>query len=112
MDVRFEERRADEARLGVEPCLCGGCHPTATFYEGDPGYARHDPRLAAGPCCCGRFFVLGRTAEEARRRAEGLATERQREGLAPDGYAFAERRIALPWGEEVIAVSADFRPAI
>lgn len=112
MDVRFEERSGDVARLGVEPCLCGGCHPTATFYEGDSGYARHDPRLAAGPCCCGRFFVLGRTAEEARRRAEDLAIERQLGGPRARRYVFAERRIALPWGEEVIAVSADLPPVI
>ena len=111
MTVRVEKRVEGGVRLGIEPCACGGCHPTATAYEGDQGYERHDPALAEGPCCCGRFFVLGETAERARERAEAMAARLQAAGAARARYTFAPQTIRLPWGEEFAAVVADLAAA-
>ncbi len=107
MDVAVE-RVTEEAQLAAR-CGCGGCHPTATVYRDDPHYQRHDPRLAEGPCCCGRFFVVRDTAEKAQERAAAMAADRLGQGAAPNGYVFESRRVALPWGAEVVAVVADFR---
>lgn len=101
------EQVTEEARVGTK-CICGGCHPTATAYRDDPHYERHDPRLAEGPCCCGRFFALGDTLETARARAQAMAAEQQQKGMAPNGYDFQSQRIQLRWGAEVVAVIADF----
>ena len=109
MNIRVEGLVEDGVRLGIEPCACGGCHPTATAYEGDPRYDRHDPALAEGPCCCGRFFVIGETAERARERAKAMA-RRLQTGGAPRRYAFASQSIRLPWGATFAAVVADFSP--
>ncbi|GIW07526.1 MAG: hypothetical protein KatS3mg060_2331 [Dehalococcoidia bacterium] len=98
----------DEAEVGTR-CLCGGCHPTATVYRDDPLYERHDPRLAEGPCCCGRFFVVGASVDKARERAEAMAAARQGQGVAPGGFDFHTQRVPLPWGAEVVAVVADLR---
>lgn len=108
--IRVEEAVEGGVRLGIEPCACGGCHPTATAYEGDPRYERHDPALAEGPCCCGRFFVLGDTPERARERAEAIAERFQTDGLASRRYTFAPQSIGLPWGRKFAAVVADFPP--
>lgn len=62
--------------VGSPGCGCGGCRPTATIYEGDPDYQRHDPALAQGPCCCGRFFVVGPDAATAGSRAATMTAER------------------------------------
>ena len=108
MAIRVEDGVEGGVRLGIEPCACGGCHPTATAYEGDPCYERHDPALAEGPCCCGRFFALGETAERARERAEAMAERFQTDGLASRRYTFAPQSVGLPWGEKFAAVVADF----
>lgn len=102
------DRVTDEAQLGSTTCACGGCHPTATVYRDDPHYERHNSRLAEGPCCCGRFFVVGQTVAQAMERAEKLAAERQQQGMAPNGYRFQPQSVDLPWGAQVVAVVADF----
>ncbi len=107
MKIRVEEPVEEGVRLGVEPCACGRCHPTATAYEGDPHYERHDPALAEGPCCCGRFFVLAATPHAARARAEAMAERFRADGMAKRGYAFETQRMRLPWGEGVTAIVAD-----
>ena len=108
MTVSVEKPVEGGVRLGIEPCACGGCHPAATAYEGDPRYERRDPALAEGPCCCGRFFVLGETPERARDRAEAMAARFRAEGVASGHYTFAPQSIPLPWGAEFHAVVADF----
>ncbi len=107
MDV-FVERQTEEAQLAMT-CACGPCHPAATAYRDDPRYQWHDPRLAEGPCCCGRFFAIGHDADTARKRAEAMARARQSEGEAPKGYDFKTQQLALPWGGTVVAVSASPR---
>ena len=74
IEVRVLRGVENGVEVGSEPCACGGCRPTATIYKGGPGYERHDPALAEGPCCCGRFFVprdraacLGRRPKRCRR---------------------------------------------
>ena len=109
MTVRFEKTLDEGGQVGIQPCGCGHCHPTATVYPDDPRYERHDPRLAQGPCCCGRYFVLGDTADRARERAEAMAAERQDRRVAPNGYEFHTQRVPLPWGADVVAVIADLR---
>lgn len=109
MNVRFERPLDDGAQVGSEPCACGSCHPTATVYQDDPHYERHDPRLAEGPCCCGRFFAVGDTSDSAWARAEAMASQRRRAGAAPNGYDFSIGRVSLPWCAEVFVVSADLR---
>lgn len=113
MQIKVEHPIEGGVRLGVEPCACGGCHPTATAYEGDPQYERHDPALAEGPCCCGRFFVLADSPERALRRAEALRARLDASDDAGSGldYVFDTQRLRLPWGEEVIAVVADLAKA-
>jgi YHS domain-containing protein len=96
----------EEARLGTR-CLCGGCPPTATAYRDDPGYQRHDSKLAQGPCCCGRFFVIGADENEALARAEAMASNRT-DGLERIHYELSTRRVALPWGGEVAVGVGDF----
>ena len=103
------ERVTEEVQLGAR-CACGHCHPTATAYCDDPAYERHDPRLAEGPCCCGRFFTIGRTAEEAIARAEAIAAE-GRKGLTREHYELRTQTIPLPWGGEIVAAIADFANA-
>ena len=109
MNVRFEKALDDGVQVGSEPCGCGSCHPTATVYRDDPLYERHDPRLAEGPCCCGRYFALGDTEARAGERAEAMAAERRAEGVAPSGYEFHIQHVPLPWGAEVVAVIGDPR---
>jgi hypothetical protein len=104
MDVFFQ-RKTEEAQLAMT-CACGPCHPTATAYRDDPRYEWHDPRLAEGPCCCGRFFAIGHDEPTATRRAEAMAYARQREGSAPKGYDFRTQQVPIPWGSTVVAVSA------
>ncbi|MBI2980606.1 MAG: hypothetical protein HYY41_07310 [Chloroflexi bacterium] len=107
MDVFFE-RKTEEALLSMT-CACGSCHPTATFYRDDSPYEWHDPHLAEGPCCCGRFFVIGHDRPTAEARAKKMAAEYQKEGKAPKGYLFKSMQVALPWGGCAEAVSADLR---
>ena len=109
MRVRFEKPLDEGVQLGSELCACGSCHPTATVYRDDPHYERHDPRLAEGPCCCGRFFAIGDTEASARTRAEALAAQRRDQGIAPNGYYYTTQRVSLPWCGAVFAVVADLR---
>lgn len=109
MNVKFEKGLDEGVQVGSEPCACGSCHPTATVYQDDPHYECHDPHLAEGPCCCGRFFVLGDTVDTARARAEHMVAQRQNHTMTPSGYHFRTQPVALPWGAQVIAVIADRR---
>ena len=93
-------------------CGCGSCHPTATAYRDDPQYKWHDPRLAEGPCCCGRFFAIGHNAETARRRADAMAQQRRSEGQVPTGYDFKTQQVVLPWGDTVVAIAADLLESV
>lgn len=104
MQVRVEQV-TEEATLSLE-CACGGCHPTATVYRGDLGYERHDPHLGEGPCCCGRFFVVG---PDALSHAEAMAKEPGRQEGAPGGYEFRRQEVPLPWGGTIPAVVAELR---
>ncbi|MDP3879017.1 MAG: hypothetical protein Q8Q07_01760 [Dehalococcoidales bacterium] len=105
MDVSFE-RKTEEALLSMT-CGCGGCHPTATYYRDDPSYDWHDSRLAEGPCCCGRFFVIGHDVSTAESRATAMAEKCEQEGKSPHGYVFKSLQVPLPWGSFVEVVSAD-----
>jgi hypothetical protein len=91
--------------VGSEPCACGGCRPTATIYQGDPRYERHDPALAEGPCCCGRFFVVAADHADAEARAGSMAAARE----GADAYRFEEQHVALPWGGSFAVVVGDLR---
>lgn len=102
IDVRVLQELPAGVEIGSEPCACGGCRPTATAYRDDLGYERHDPQLAQGPCCCGRFFVIGPEAEE---RAKRMAAER--EGL--DAYTFERKELPLPWSQATPVIIADLR---
>jgi hypothetical protein len=105
MDV-FVERQTEEALLMMK-CACGSCHPTATAYRDDPQYEWHDPHLAEGPSCCGRFFVIGHDAATARTRAEAMT--QQRKSKAPTGYDLKTQQVSLPWGSTMVALSANLR---
>lgn len=102
------ERLTEEAQVGTR-CGCTSCHPTATAYRDDPQYERHDPHLAEGPCCCGRFFVIADTVEVAHERAKAMVARQQEQSGAPKGYEFQTQRVQLPWGREMVAVIADLR---
>ena len=93
--------------VGSEPCACGGCRPTATIYRDDPTYRDHDPKLAEGPCCCGRFFVVAREASAAAEHARAMAAGTDFAGLA--AYRFERQRVALPWGAHFEVVVGDLR---
>lgn len=105
IEVRVLRDVEDGVEVGSEPCACGGCRPTATIYEGDPGYERHDPALAEGPCCCGRFFVVAPDLSAAEARAKVMAAGR--EGLG--AYRFERQRVELPWGGAFEIVVGDRR---
>lgn len=105
LEVRVLRDIEDGVEVGSEPCACGGCRPTATIYKGDPGYERHDPALAQGPCCCGRFFVVASDLVSAETRASAMATER--EGL--EAYRLEHQRVDLPWGGAFEVVVGDLR---
>ena len=95
----------DGVQVGYR-CACGPCQPTASIFRDDPRYERHDPRLSEGPCCCGRFFVLG---HDARARAEAMSRKRRQSGAAPRGHTFRAQQVPLPWGGTLPAVVADLR---
>jgi hypothetical protein len=95
---------ADGVQVGYR-CVCGPCQPTASIFRDDPHYERHDPRLAEGPCCCGRFFVVGLDAAS---RAKAMARERQQTSEVP-AYSFRVQAVSLPWGGAFPAVVADLR---
>lgn len=105
IDVHVLRDIEDGIEVGSERCACGGCHPTATIYEGDPHYERHDRALAEGPCCCGRFFVVAADANTADAQAKKMAADR--EGVA--AYTFERQRVTLPWGGEFDVVVGDLR---
>lgn len=105
IEVRVLTATGDGLEVGSEPCACGGCRPTATIYEDDPRYERHDPALAQGPCCCGRFFVVALEPEDAESRARAMAAARA--GL--DAYRFEQQRVPLPWGGSFAVVVGELR---
>lgn len=102
LEPRVLREVPDGVEVGFEPCACGGCRPTATVFRDDPGYQRHDPALAEGPCCCDRFFVVGPEAED---RARAMAEARR----GTEAYRFEGQEVPLPWGATVAAIVADFR---
>lgn len=93
----------DGVQVGYQ-CVCGSCQPTASIFRDDPLYERHDPRLAEGPCCCGRFFVVGHDAEI---RAVSMARRRDHAASAPRGHVFQALEVDLPWGGAFPAVVAN-----
>jgi hypothetical protein len=95
----------DGVQVGYR-CVCGPCQPTSSIFRDDPQYEHHDPRLAEGPCCCGRFFVVG---HDAHARAEATSQDRQHAGEEPQGHSFQAQEIPLPWGGTFPAVVADLR---
>jgi hypothetical protein len=96
--------------VGSEGCACGGCRPTATIYRDDPRYQRHDPKLAEGPCCCGRFFVVAHDAATADRHALEMSSERNAARRRPHRYRLERRQLQLPWGEAFEVIVADLVP--
>jgi hypothetical protein len=96
--------------VGSEGCACGGCRPTATIYRDDHTYERHDPKLAEGPCCCGRFFVVAHDASTAEKHAREMSVERNAARRRPHNYRFDRRQLELPWGGEFEVVVADLVP--
>lgn len=100
LQVRVLCELPEGVEVGSEPCGCGGCRPTASVFRDDPDYTRHDGALAEGPCCCGRFFVVGPQAEP---RARAMAEA----GRGATGYAFRRDTLALPWGDVLPVVVAD-----
>lgn len=93
--------------VGSKECACGGCRPTATIYQDDPAYERHDPKLAEGPCCCGRFFVVGQDASAVDRHATAMSEEINSSRRRPHQYHFEGRDLELPWGDAFHVVIAD-----
>ena len=94
-------------QIGSDGCACGGCRPTATTYQEDPLYERHDPKLAEGPCCCGRFFVVSQDASAAEQHASEMSTQINAARRRPHHYRFEHRRVVLPWGETFAVVVAN-----
>lgn len=105
IEVRVLRDIEEGVEVGSESCACGGCRPTATIYERDPGYERHDPALAEGPCCCGRFFVVAPDLAGAESHARSMATERE----GPEAYRFEHQRVELPWGGGFEVVVGDLK---
>lgn len=93
--------------VGSNGCTCGGCRPTATIYRDDLLYERHDPKLAEGPCCCGRFFVVAHDASTAEQHAQQMKTGINSARRRPHNYRFENERLVLPWGEKVEVIVAD-----
>lgn len=93
----------DGVQVGYR-CACGGCQPTASIFRDDPHYERHDSRLADGPCCCGRFFVVG---HHAMQRVEELSQELRESGQAAQSHTFQSQAVLLPWGGTCPAVVAE-----
>lgn len=110
IDVRVLGDVEDGVEVGSEGCACGDCRPTATIYRDDPTYERHDPRLAQGPCCCGRFFVVAHDERAAERRAQDLSAERNSARKRPHNYGFRHLPLELPWGAGFHVVVADLLP--
>jgi hypothetical protein len=101
-------RDVDEGvEVGSIGCACGDCRPTATIYRDDPAYDRHDPKLAEGPCCCGRFFVVGRAAVDVEQHAHAMGEEINATRRRPHQYRFERRELSLPWGEPFQVIVAD-----
>jgi hypothetical protein len=96
--------------VGSEGCACGDCRPTATIYRHDPAYETHDPKLAEGPCCCGRFFVVGHDASVVDEHARAMGEERNAARRRPHSYRFERRELPLPWGGTFQVVVADLLP--
>jgi len=91
-------------------CICGmGCRPSASVFADDPEYRQHDPALAEGPCCCGRFFVTGPNVEDT---ARTMSDRFKEVGSAPDGHRLETRRVEVPWGsvDVVIGYLPDDQP--
>jgi hypothetical protein len=100
----------DVVEVGSEGCACGACRPTATIYRDDPTYERHDPRLAEGPCCCGRFFVVAHDASLADRHAHEMSGQINAARRRPHHYRFERNQLRLPWGDAFEVVVADLVP--
>lgn len=100
----------DGVEVGSEGCACGGCRPTATIYRDDPTYQRHDPKLAEGPCCCGRFFVVAQDASTAEKHAQVMGGERNAVRKRPHRYRLERGRLELPWGDTFEVIVADLTP--
>jgi hypothetical protein len=98
--------------VGSIGCACGDCHPTATIYRDDLAYEHHDPKLAEGLCCCGRFFVVGHEVTAVERHAQAMGSERNATRKRPHRYRFERRDVALPWGEPFHVIVADLEPHI
>jgi hypothetical protein len=96
--------------VGSEGCVCGDCRPTATIYRHDPAYESHDPKLAEGPCCCGRFFVVAHDSSTAAKHAREMGGERNAARRRPHQYRFESRQLMLPWGGAFEVVVADLIP--
>jgi hypothetical protein len=108
--VRVLRDVEDRVEVGSEGCACGGCRPTATIYREDPTYQRHDPKLAEGPCCCGRFFVVGNDASKADKHAQEMTGQINATRRRPHHYRFERRQLTVPWGESFAVVVADLVP--
>lgn len=106
MNVRVLRDIKGGVEVGSEPCACGSCRPTATIYRDDPTYQHHDPKLAEGPCCCGRFFVVAHEASAAAEHARAMAAECT-DLSGPEAYRFERHRVALPWGGHFEVVVGD-----
>ena len=96
--------------VGSEGCACGGCRPTATIYKDDPIYQDHDPKLAEGPCCCGRFFVVAHDASIADKHAQEMSGQINAARRRPHRYRFERHQFRLPWGDSFEVVVADLTP--
>lgn len=110
IDVRVLRDIEGGVEVGSEGCACGECRPTATIFREDPSYERHDPRLAEGPCCCGRFFVVAQDASTAQKHSEAMVNRINASRRRSRNFAFESHELALPWGDSFKVMVADLVP--